>query len=146
MASLVSGRDDAAAVVGVADVHAGSNGAEQWVREVLDVRRLVAAPGGIIDRDRGLVVVDEQAQFMSGGTLVVNFNRKRASKLPLNTQTVLIDVGAAKVLIFGAETYQANLVGLADVLNEGNVLIEPHLKKKQSPPSRSLLCRYEVER
>src|SRR5882762_3682599 len=124
MTSLVSGRDDAAVVAGVADVYAGSNGAEQGIGENLGVGRLVAALGGIVHDDSWLVLVDEQAELVSCGTLVVDFNRKCAAKLTLNAEAVLINVRTAKVLVFGAETHQADLVGLADILYERNVLIE----------------------
>src|SRR5258705_8241484 len=123
MTSLVSGRDDRAAVVGVADVHAGSNGAEERVRENLCVRRLIPAQGGIIHDHGRLILVDEQAELVSGGTLVVDFNRECAAKLTLNAEAALINVRTAKPLIFATETHQAHLGGLPECRHRRNVLI-----------------------
>src|SRR5437899_1664948 len=69
---LVSDDGNGAVVVGVADVHAGSNGAEQWIREMLDVGRLIAAHGGIVDHNGWLVLINEQAELAGGGTLIVD--------------------------------------------------------------------------
>src|SRR4029077_15627891 len=111
MASLVSGRDDGAVVIGVAEIHPRSDGTKQGVREVLDVagaERLagvVAAESGIVHSNRWLILVDEQTQLVGGRTLVVNFERECTAKLALNAEAVLIDVRATKVLIFSAQTY-----------------------------------------
>src|SRR5260370_3636682 len=117
MASLVSGRDEAGVVIGVADMHTRSDGTKQGVREVLNVagaERLagvVAAESGIVHRNRRLIQVDEQAQFVSGGTLIVDFNGKCTAKLALDTEAVLINIRTAKVMVFGSETHQSDPVG-----------------------------------
>ncbi len=85
---------------------------------------VVAAESRIVHRDSGLVVVDEQTKLVGGRPLIVDFNGKCTAKLALDTEAVLINVRTAKVLIFGTETHQADLVWLADVLYERNVLIE----------------------
>src|SRR6266480_2391563 len=124
MPPLVPGRHHRAVIVRVANILASSDRAEEWVWVGLHVWRLVAAPGGIIHGHVWLVVVYEQTQLVAGRSLIVHLQRKGGTQSPLDSQAVLLDIRAANILIFGAETHQANRVGQANILDQSHVLVE----------------------
>src|SRR6267378_5958754 len=101
VASLIPGRGDGTAIVGIADVHASSDCAEKRVRENLIVwRTFCKMLSRILYHWRRLVLVDEQTQLVGGRTLVIDFEREGTPELALNAEAVLVDVRATKVLIF----------------------------------------------
>ena len=104
MAALVPSYRHRAIVVRVAYTYACSNRAEEGIGEHLGVRCLVASLSGVVHRDLWLVSVDEQPQLVTGRTLIVDFQRECAAKLTLNTEAILVNVGAAQTLVFRTES------------------------------------------
>src|SRR5205085_4604672 len=90
-APLVAGRQDHTVVIGIHDVGAGVDGVEGAVRK--------HARGTYV----GLVFVDENAQLMAAGALVVRFQRKLVSDAALNSEVVLEYIGAADIRILRAQ-------------------------------------------
>src|SRR5205085_6506781 len=70
----------------------------------------------------------KQAQIVSAGSLVIRLDRKVSPKPALDSGVVLIDIGAANIGIFGAESDQAagRRAGtlLSEVRDERHALIE----------------------
>src|SRR6266446_410294 len=125
MAPLVPGRHYHAVVVRVAEVLASSHRAEERVREDLLIwGTLFKVFGGVPHDDGRLVLVHKQTKPVGVRSLIVDLQGKGGTQSPLDSQTVLIDIRAANVLIFGAETHQTNLVGHANILDQRYILVK----------------------
>src|SRR5947208_13216803 len=107
VATLVFAGQQHAVVVRIRDVLTHVDGGKGLVRKELDIGSQAAAPGGIVDRDKGLVEVDVEQEFVPARALIIGFKGEVLAHAALNTEVVLIDVRAAEIGILRTEADEA---------------------------------------